>query len=514
MNSPIQRATFSMSFGLEGGFRIASKAFLGIIIANITNMKKILLTFILSFISFSMWADRSGSCGKKLKWTFVESSMTLTISGSGEMDNYSSAISICPWKDFRDSIHKVVIEEGVTSIGSYAFYDCSELTSITIPEGVASIGSSAFNGCRNLTSINIPEGVTSIGSFAFNDCRSLTSINIPEGVTSIGYNAFSRCYFLKDKFTNKSVLISNDNWEATLCDEETGDGLLIKDHTIIGCRTWASSVCIPEGVTGIGEYAFFDCRGLTSIIIPNSVISIGEHAFLSCRSLTSVTIPNGVTSIGNFAFNSCGLTSVTIPKSVNTIGVNAFSFCDSLTDITFPSHVINIRYGAFNHTAWLDNQPDGLVYAGSAAYTYKGTMPEKTSITIRQGTQSISDYAFYDCRGLTSIDIPSSVLCIGGHAFDGTTWLNNQPRGLVYAGKIAYLYKGGMPSNSSITIKEGTVSISDYAFRNCSSLTSITIPESVTSIGCAAFEDCSSLTSVTIPESVTSIGVNAFCGCI
>lgn len=141
MNSLIQRATFSMSFGLEGGFRIASKAFWGIIIANITNMEKILLTFILSFISFSLWADRSGSCGKKLKWTFVESSMTLTISGSGDMDDNDSS----PWWNFRNSIHKVVIEEGVTSIGSYAFYGCSELTSITIPEGVTSIGSYAFS---------------------------------------------------------------------------------------------------------------------------------------------------------------------------------------------------------------------------------------------------------------------------------------------------------------------------------------------------------------------------------
>jgi hypothetical protein len=140
-------------------------------------------------------------------------------------------------------------------------------------------------------------------------------------------------------------------------------------------------------------------------------------------------------------------------------------------------------------------------------------MPKKTSITIKSGTRSISNYAFSGCSGLTSINIPSSVLNIGGHAFDGTAWFDNQPNGLVYAGNIAYAYKGVMPNNTSIIIKDGTVSISDYAFRNYKTLTSITIPYSVTRIGGSAFYNCTGLSSVKIGNSVKEIGNAAFYGC-
>ena len=290
-------------------------------------------------------------------------------------------------------------------------------------------------------------------------------------------------------------------------------------------------------VTSIGNYAFFACRGLTSINIPNSVTLIGDDAFSNCSSLTSVIIPNSVTSIGDYAFNGCtSLTSITIPNSVTSVGNYAF-------------------YG----TPWFNNQPDGLVYAGLVAYKFKGTMPYGTNITIKDGTLVIAGSAFSGCSGLTSITIPNSVTSIGigafqacssltiiiipnsvtsigGDAFYGCTsltditipnsvtsigygafhdtpWFNYQPDGLIYAGLVAYKYKGTMPNGTNIILKENTRGIAVGAFKGCSGLTSIIIPNSVTSIGGEAFLSCSGLTSVTIPYSVTSIDKGAFHGC-
>jgi len=188
-------------------------------------------------------------------------------------------------------ITDLTIPSDITSIGSYAFSNCTGLSSITIPNNVTSIGSSAFSGCSGLTSVTIGNSVTSIGSSAFSGCSGLTSVTIGNSVTSIGSYAFSNC-------------------------------------------TGLSSVTIPNSVTSIGSYAFRNCSGLTSVTIGNSVTSIGSEAFYNCIGLTSVTIPSSVTSIGSEAFNGCsGLSSVIIGKSVTYIGYNVFYYCSGLTSI-------------------------------------------------------------------------------------------------------------------------------------------------------------------------------------
>ena len=249
------------------------------------------LSMICALFPVVVFAQTSGTCGSNLTWT-LDDNGTLTISGTGDMENWGYPNpSGAPWKS--KSIKDIVIENGVTSIGNRAFYDCSSLTSITIPNSVTSIGNDAFEWCSSLTSITIPNSVTSIGNHAFDGCSSLTNITIPSSVTSIGNRAFYDCSSL-------------------------------------------TSIAIPKGVTSIGDYAFESCSSLTSITIPNSVTSISWGMFWGCSSLTNVTIPNGVTSIGNYAFRDCSnLTSVIIPDSVTSIGWGEFYSCNNLKDVYY-----------------------------------------------------------------------------------------------------------------------------------------------------------------------------------
>ena len=261
-----------------------------------------------------------------LTWKLYEDG-TLNISGTGAMKDYNSTDNLSP-AYMNSSVKKVVIEEGVTNIGNWAFSECSSLTSITIPDSVTNIGAAAFDSYGSLTSITIPGSVTSIGTVAFYNCSGLTSITIPDSVTNIGAAAFDSCGSL-------------------------------------------TSIVIPNSVTSIESYAFSACSSLTSITIPDSVTSIGNNAFDSCSSLTSITIPDGVTSIESYAFYNCsGLTSITIPDSVTNIGAAAFDSCTSLTSITIPDSVTSNESYAFCNCSNLTSNTitDSVTNIGAAAF--------------------------------------------------------------------------------------------------------------------------------------------------
>ena len=451
------------------------------------------------------------------------------------------------YSDENHEITELVIPNSVTSIGDYAFYGCSGLTSVTIPESVTSIGRSAFSGCSGLTSVTIPNSVTSIGDYAFYDCSSLTSIDIPESVTSIGMYAFNGCVNLSSIIIPPNVTVIRPNTFENCSGLTSVD--IHNNLTVIGAFAFKKcsgliSVNIPNSVTAIGGYAFNGCTSLTSVDISNSQITyVGDYTFAGCSSLTSVTIPNSVTSIGNSAFYGCSsLTSVTIPESVTSIGDDAFLDCSSLTSVTIPESVTSIGVCAFNDCSNLtkvdiassiidikEHYGNYDLFRGcdnlSTIEFHCETIVSQEwfkqmlimPIVMGDEVKSIDSYAFQYCERLPSVTIGNSVTSIGNSAFYGCEALTSIT---VASENTKYDSRDNCnaiietSSNTLVvgckntTIPSSVTSIGGRAFYNCSGLTSVTIPNSVTSIGNYAFQYCSSLTSVTV-ENPTPITISS-----
>lgn len=383
-------------------------------------------------------AETSGSCGDNLAWT-LDDECTLTISGTGKMKNYEG---FSPWQNM--ALSRVVIEEGVTSIGNWAFVGCESLRSISLPDSLTCIGDDAFSGCVSLAAITIPKNVTSLGETIFFGCCSLAAITvskenlvfsscegalfnkegtrllycaggkageyaIPDGVTAIADAAFMDCLFLTGITIPKSVTDIEEKAFFTCYVLETitvsqenpayssDAGVLFdKNKTkLIRCpETKSGTYEIPDSVTEIGCYAFFDCRNLTAITIPNSVTTIEDQAFSCCFNLTSLNVPEDLIYLGDSAFSACmGIANLTIPQGITYIPWGAFSNCENLTSLTISQGVVNIGPYAFDGCLNLDN------------------------VTISENVTGVSSGAFQNCFALTSVTIPASVDTIGDHAF-------------------------------------------------------------------------------------------------
>ena len=451
-----------------------------------------------------------GTCGANVNWTLADG--VLTITGTGAMDNSSSPLKT-PWYEYRNYIQSVVIENGVTSIGDYAFGNCSNLTSVVIPNGVTSIGDGAFRYCTSLASVVIPQGVTTLGVEAFISCSALTAIEIPSSVTSIGECAFHTCTALtrvdskipaEKLFAINSNVFQNVNSTCTIYvpigaqykyaeiggwnvyvnivkDVPAHDGQCgadaywlyeaeTKTLTIFGVgstydydygkspwylKTDVANVVIQDGITGLGRYTFQYYTGLRSVTMSNSVTSVGKDVFINCTNLTSIEFSNNLTTIGENAFNNCiALEGVVIPSSVTSIAENTFYNCRSLGSIVVAEG--NSVYDSCGNCNAIIKSADNALVVGS------------NNTVIPDGITSIGNYAFDGRKGLRNIEIPSSVTGIGAQAF-----------------------------------------------YDCDGLTSIEIPAGVTSIGAQAFEDCSGLTSVKslIPaDNLFEIPTNVFNG--
>ena len=408
----------------------------------------ILYNFTVVFVKKEM--DISANHDKSVIVTFSDDFSTLTIAGNGKMKDWHSNIYLDqnnrtynrPWDDIKEIVTKIKIQQGVTNIGTYAFYYCSGLKSIEIPNSVTSIGYCAFWVCSSLIEISIPSEITRIEEGTFAHCSSLTTINIPEKVTVIDTEAFSSCSNLKN-------------------------------------------IILPSGVTRIGELAFIGCSSLEFIEIPSSVTSIGERAFGGCSGLRSIEIPNSVTSIGSNAFNNCSnLMSINV-ESNNTkyISIDGILFNKEKTEIimypvgneknkyTIPNTVTKIGGGAFSGGKNLTNIeiPNSVIKIGDSAFSNCSNL---TKVEIPGSVIDMGDYIFMDCINLTSINIPNGVTRVGSHAFCRCSSL------------------------TSIEIPSSVTSIGWNAFRECNNLTILEIPVSVTKIDSGAFIGCRTIVAV------------------
>lgn len=325
------------------------------------------------------------SCGANLTYELTQNTddpdtYTLTIRGEGAMYDYSS--STVPWNAQKSKITSVVIGDEVTSIGDYAFEDCSALKKLDIPQSVTEIGSKAFRGCSALTSLALPQTVNRIGNTAFQGCSNLETINIPSGVKLIEKDTFHGCEKLNDVTIPANVtLIGNSAFKAckTFRNIEIPKGVTkIGTNAFEDC-TQLETVGIPSTATNIRNFAFRNCPQLKSFVFPSGTTQIQPGVLSGCKNLESVTIPEGVIMIFGSAFYGCSLNSVQLPSTLQTIDPLAFYGCDQLSEITIPESVELIKRSAFESSTEL-----------KSVMLAKGSVPtiEKNAFSKSLGTKT------------------------------------------------------------------------------------------------------------------------------
>ncbi|MCI6075951.1 MAG: leucine-rich repeat protein [Catenibacterium mitsuokai] len=378
---------------------------------------------------------------------------TLTISGKGDMKSYYYKDR--PWYKYKDNIKKVMIEDGITSISSNAFYDCPNLTEVSIANTVTIIESSAFRNCTSLKSISFPSNVTKLGNNVLTNCTSLEDINIPGSVTEIGDYAFSHCTSLENLTLPEGV-------------QKLGCGIIY--NTII------ESITIPKTVTSCNcEYlgsntyqgAFYGDEFLKEVVFEEGIESIPATICANASSIEKVTIPSSVTKIGNNAFDGCtGITSVNIPKGVNLIEYYAFYRCTSLKNVNMEENTkklfkTEIGSYAFSNCTSLKSIsfPSNVTKLGNNVLTNCTSLED---INIPGSVTEIGDYAFNGCSSLKSITLPSSITSIGRSIFNNSAletarvYKNSYPLTYCKNNNINYQIIGSFDKATSIQVSNGS----------------------------------------------------------
>lgn len=392
----------------------------------------------------------SGNCGANLDWSLTDGGI-LTVSGTGDMEQYDSDSFLPPWSEEKNLIRGVVIGEGVASVGSLSFYGCPNLASLQLSSSVRAIEYAAFYQCRSLSEVNIPAGVTEIGYAAFADCTQLAAYTGGENVTTISNYAFQGTSL--SEFAIPGTLTVMGGFAFYGCESierftgessvyQTADGVLFKNNGESLCRYPAARsgfYAIPYGVTTIEDAAFITCSRLTGVEIPGTTTSLGSSAFQGCTSLRSIRIPDSVTFADDFTFYECSsLESVQFGAGLKTAPYEMFMNCSSLTEIDFG------------------------------------------------GVEELANRAFFGCTGLAEVTIPASVKSVGGGVFYGCSSLET----------VEYL--------------AGCDYIPEACFAACDSLRTVVLKEGIKYINAQAFYFDGQLAEVALPSTVIHCVDSAF----
>ena len=408
-------------------------------------------------------ATYSGTCGDDVNWNLNTETKVLTISGTGEMDNYKYAMAAFndqPWYDYRDSIESVVIETGVTSIGECAFYCFDNIKNISIAQSVVSIGKQAFYACKQIEFINIPGSVEEIKASSFWACEKLTDITIGSGVKTIGSSAFA--------------------------------------------KTAINSIVIPDSVTSLGSSAFSWCGSLENISIGKGVTVIDESVFSNCVKITKLTIPEHITQINDNAFYGCtGIEELIIPVSTKIENGEAFEECENIKKVTFTKGT-----GVMQNYSSSSSSKTKTDYKYTPWYISRKTL---NTVVFSDDILSIGDYAFYGCSKIKELTLPASAKIYNSeYTFKDCTGIEKitltKGTGLMqdYATvsgeeNTFFGYTPWYVSRESLkelVIESGVARIGDNAFRGCSELLDVYLPRTLKTVRAKAFESCGKLTNV------------------